>query len=114
MFNKTTLILTIFLSVISLAVASFIPARAITFQNPLDADSIEELIDSLINTIFYLSIAIVPVVIVIGGFYYLISGGSPEKIRTAKNIILYAVIGFVIVALAKALISVIKSVLGGS
>jgi hypothetical protein len=46
-----------------------------------------------------------------GGFYFLTSGGDPEKIRTAKKIITYALIGLLIVLLASALIFVIKLVL---
>lgn len=111
MFSKKTLILIIFLSLVSLAFAGFVLAQVI--PNPLSANSIEELIDSLINAIFWLAVVIVPLIIIIGAIYYIISGGSPEKIKTAKNIILYAVIGFAIVLLAKGLISMIKSIIGG-
>lgn len=86
---------------------------ALCINNPLCANSFQELIDSLINTIFWLAVVVVPLIIIIGAFYYLTSGGSPEKIKTAKNIMLYAAIGFVIVILAKAIMAVIKGILGG-
>lgn len=111
MFNKKTLILIIFLSLISLAFAGFVLAQGITIQNPLNANSIEELIDSLINAIFWLAVVVVPLMIIVGALYYITSGGSPEKIKTAKNIILYAAIGFLIVLFAKGIISVIRDVL---
>ena len=111
MFTKKTLILIIFLSLVSLTFAGFVLAQGITIQNPLDASSIEELIDSLINAIFWLAVVIVPLMIIIGALYYITSGGSPEKIKTAKNIILYAAIGFLIVLFAKGIISVIRDVL---
>jgi hypothetical protein len=44
------------------------------------------------------------VMIIIGGFRYITSGGKQESITAAKNTILYAVIGLVIVALAQVIV----------
>lgn len=44
------------------------------------------------------------VMIVIGGFKYVLSAGDPNSVNSAKNTILYAVIGLVIAALAQAII----------
>jgi hypothetical protein len=39
--------------------------------------------------------------IIIGGLRYVTSGGKQESVTSAKNTILYAVIGLVIIALAQ-------------
>lgn len=44
------------------------------------------------------------VVIIIGGFKYVLSAGDPNSINSAKNTILYAVIGLVISVIAQAII----------
>jgi len=44
------------------------------------------------------------IMIIIGGFRYITSGGNDTSITSAKNTILYAVIGLVIVALAQVLV----------
>jgi hypothetical protein len=44
------------------------------------------------------------IMIVYGGLRYVTSGGSSEGVGNAKNIILYAIIGLVIVALAQAIV----------
>jgi len=88
-------------------------AKAITFENPFKAKSFEELIDAIINFIFWVAMAIVPIIIIIAGFLFLTSGGDPEKVRTAKKIILYACIGLAIILFAKGIISLIKSVIEG-
>lgn len=44
------------------------------------------------------------VMIIIGGFKYVLSAGDPNSVNSAKNTILYAVIGLVIAALAQAII----------
>jgi len=44
------------------------------------------------------------VMIMVGGFTYITSGGSPEKLTTARNRITYSLMGLAIVALAWAII----------
>ena len=83
------------------------------FINPLACATFPECIEKIINFIFWIAVAIVPIVIIIAGFLFLTSGGDPEKVRTAKKILLYACIGLVIVLLAKGIISIVKTVIGG-
>jgi len=85
----------------------------ICIQNPLKSCSFEDLVNSIINFIFYVAVALAPLMIIIGAFYLLTSGGSEQKIKTGKDIMMYTVIGLTIVLLAKGLISVIKQLLGG-
>ena len=85
----------------------------ITIINPLGAESFEELIENLINFIFWVAVAIVPIMIIVAAFYFLTSGGDPEKVRTAKKIILYTCIGLAMVLFAKGIISLIKTVIEG-
>jgi hypothetical protein len=79
--------------------------------NPLACNTIPECIEKIISFILWIGTAIFPIIIIIGGFLFLISGGDPEKVRTAKRMIFWAVIGLVIVLLARGIISVIKSVI---
>ncbi len=70
-------------------------------------------INSIIKTvidIFSLVVGVVAVImIIIGGLKYITSGGDSGNITGAKNTILYAVIGLVVVALAQ---FIVKFVLG--
>ncbi len=55
----------------------------------------------IINT-FSVIIGIVAVIMIIfGGFRYITSGGSDNGVSSAKNTILYAIIGLIIVVLAQ-------------
>jgi len=81
--------------------------------NPLACDTIPECIEKIINFIFWVALAIVPIIIIIAGFLFLTSGGNPEKVQTAKRIIFWAVIGLAIILFAKGIISLIKSVIEG-
>jgi hypothetical protein len=79
--------------------------------NPLACNTIPECIEKIISFILWIGTAIFPIIIIIAGFLFLTSGGDPEKVRTAKRTIFWAVIGLVIVLLARGIISVIKSVI---
>ena len=64
-------------------------------------DSINRLIKDVIN-IFSIVVGVVSVImIIIGGFRYITSGGDSGNVSSAKNTIIYAIIGLVIVALAQ-------------
>jgi hypothetical protein len=80
--------------------------------NPLQVCDFRELIDNLINFIFVLALGIAPLMVIIGGAYFLTSAGDPKKIDTAKKIIIYTLIGLVIVLFAKGIIVVLEDILG--
>ena len=71
--------------------------KAITFGPPFEGLTFKKLTENIINFIFWVAIAIVPIIIIVAAFYFLTSGGDPEKIRTAKKIILYTFIGLFII-----------------
>lgn len=62
---------------------------------------VNSLISAVIN-IFSIVVGIIAVVMIIfGGFRYITSGGDSTKVTSARNTILYAIIGLIIVALAQ-------------
>ena len=65
---------------------------------------VDEIIELVIN-IFSLIVGVVSVImIIIGGLKYITSGGDSGNITGAKNTILYAIIGLVVVALAQVVV----------
>jgi hypothetical protein len=69
---------------------------------------------TLVINIFSVIVGIVAVImIIVGGFKYITSGGESGKIGGAKNTIIYAIIGLIIVALAQFIVHfVLGNVLG--
>jgi len=88
------------------------PPGHICIENPLEAESFEDLLNSIVNFIFYVGIAIAPIMIMIAAFFFLTAGGDPKRVDTAKQIILWTVIGLAIILLAKGLISVLRQIIG--
>lgn len=68
------------------------------------AERIDEIVSQIIN-ILSLAVGVVAVVmIIVGGFRYITSGGDSGNVTGAKNTILYAVVGLVVVALAQVIV----------
>ncbi|MBP5675044.1 hypothetical protein J6W91_01800 [Candidatus Saccharibacteria bacterium] len=54
------------------------------------------------------------ILIIYGGFKYILSTGEPSKVTTAKTTITNAIIGFIIAMLATLIINTIIMIIGGS
>lgn len=89
------------------------PGRVFNLENPLSFDSIEDLLDRIADVLFTLSIPILVIMVIIGGFYILTAGGSEQRVTTGKKVITWAVIGFVIILLAGSVASLIRNLLEG-
>jgi cytochrome bd-type quinol oxidase subunit 2 len=64
-------------------------------------NEIQSIVTGIVN-IFSIVVGIVAVImIIVGGFKYITSGGDSGNITSAKNTIIYAIIGLVVVALAQ-------------
>ena len=64
-------------------------------------DRINNIIKTVIN-LFSLVVGLVSVItIIVGGLKYITSGGDSNNVTSAKNTILYALVGLVVVALAQ-------------
>jgi cytochrome bd-type quinol oxidase subunit 2 len=64
---------------------------------------------TIINVFSVIVGAVSVIMIIYGGFRYITSGGESGNISTAKNTILYAIIGLVIVALAQFIVKFVLS-----
>lgn len=73
------------------------------------ADGVNNLIRQIIN-VFSVIVGIIAVIMIIwGGLKYITSGGDSGNVTGAKNTILYALIGLIIVALAQFIVRFVLS-----
>lgn len=66
-------------------------------------------LDSVLNTVFLVAGALATVFIVVGGLKYVLSTGSPEATKKAKDTVLYAIIGLLITIFAFAIVNFVIS-----
>ena len=78
--------------------------------------SLNDKIAKVINLLSVIVGVIAVIMIIVGGFRYITSGGKQESVTSAKNTILYAIIGLIIVALAQIIVKFVleKSTTGNS
>lgn len=76
-------------------------------------EKINDLIRSVINLLSVIVGVIAVIMIIVGGLRYITSGGNDTSVTSAKNTILYAIIGLIIVALAQVLVRFTLNQLSG-
>lgn len=76
--------------------------------------NLTRIIMTIINIISVIVGAVAVIMIIIGGFRYVTSGGNDSSVASAKNTILYALIGLIIVALAQVIVRFVLTGLAGS
>lgn len=104
--NYLITILLSFLIIFSFA----LPVKALTIINPITATTFEELIEAIVNLIFYLGMLIAPIMFIFAGIFFITAAGDSEKIQKAKNMIWWTVIGLILVIMAKGIIEVIQDI----
>ena len=81
--------------------------------NPLDAETLQEALNSFLNFLFFLAMALAPILIIYAAYLILTSGGDATKINRGKQIILWTLIAVAIVLFAKGFPALIKGAFGG-
>lgn len=70
------------------------------------------IIPVVINILSVIVGVIAVIMVIVGGLKYITSSGEPGNVTSAKNTILYAVIGLVVVALAQIIVRFVLSEVG--
>jgi len=73
---------------------------------------IVSMITSVTNWIFYIMMVAVVIVFVIAGAMFMMAGGSTEKTKTAKGMMILGIVGLVIALVAKLIPSVVRLIVG--
>lgn len=107
--NKKIILLYIFIGLFGLA--SFALAQ-VTIKNPLSAENFGQLLLQIAGAVGLLVGTLGTIMIIVAGIFYLTSAGSPERMKTAKTALVYAIAGIAIGIAATTIVEVIKSVLG--
>ena len=91
-----------------------LPTIAMGDAAPKIIDNVDELINlikSLTDILFTALIVMSSAFIVWAGFEFVTSGGSDEKVGSAKKKMTYALIGLVVAIAARGLVAVVRSIL---
>lgn len=71
--------------------------------------SLGSLIKTIVNVLLFLIGAVSVIMIIIGGIKYTVSNGDSTAVKSAKDTILYSIIGLVVAIMAYAIVSFVIS-----
>ena len=103
---KKLLLLPLIIFISFLFFANFVQAN--TTIDPTGPGSFKELIEAFIEIIRNIVAPLAAVMVIIAGILYATSAGNPERIQQAKDFLIYAIIGVIIVLIAQAVITTIE------
>jgi hypothetical protein len=69
----------------------------VEFTNPVQMNTVQEVIDAVINFVVILSFPAVTALVLYGAFLMLTSAGDARKFQTGWKVVLYAAIGFTVI-----------------
>lgn len=78
----------------------------------ITAENFSQFLSNIISTLLIIAALAFFFYFILGGFQYIISGGDKAGVEEAKNKITYAFIGFIIVAIAWAVLKLITYFFG--
>ena len=78
-----------------------------------EIDNTHSTISTPIGWAFWLLIMISVIMVVIGGFKYVTSQGNQQQLKSAKDTILYAIVGLVVAIAARAIVQLVVASLYG-
>lgn len=70
-----------------------------------EGTDVNSIVTDVINFLSWFVGVVSVVMIIVGGFRYITSGGSNDKVSSAKSTIVYALIGLILVALAQFIVN---------
>lgn len=80
-------------------------------RNPLRADSLEELVNALVDIALQIGVIVATLALIWVGFLFIIAIGNPSKIEDARQALKWVVIGIVVLFSAKIVIEIIRGTL---
>jgi len=94
------------LPIVSLAQIEPIP------PGPQTPQAIIDIIDRVANWFFAILLAAAVIFIVLAAYQFLTSGGDPARVGTARQSLIYALIGVAVAFLARGLVTLVRLALG--
>jgi len=88
--------------------------QSLNITNPLrGVNDVTTLVGNIINFLIILAFPITAILIVYAGFLYITSAGNDEKVKTAQKALIWAIVGFAVVLVARSVPAIIEEFLSG-
>ena len=99
------------------AILLTLPAIILAFNpgpipNPAPGLSVNDLVDLVFAILWPIAVAFFIIMFVIAAFHFFTAAGDPEKVKSARNFVLWGVVGVVVALLAWSIPFIIRNTLG--
>ncbi len=100
------------------AVLMALPALILAFNpgpvpNPVATLNVGAIIDILFTILWPVAVAFFIVMFVLAAFLFATSQGDPEKTKSARNAVIYGVVGVVVALLAWSIVFILRNMIPG-
>ncbi len=101
----------------SLALLIALPVSVLAFNpGPIPATNasinVNDIIDVIFSILWPIAVAFFIIMFVIAGFMFATAQGDAEKVKTARNFVVYGVVGVIVALLAFSIVFIIRNQLG--
>ncbi len=101
----------ILLLIILTGLSFFSFTEAVKIKNPLNVDTFDDLIDAIAGIIELIVGSLAVLMLIIAAIYFITAAGDLNQISQAKTMVKYAIIGVIIASMARAIGTVVESLL---
>jgi hypothetical protein len=100
------------LAIAIMPVVAFAQPSVVSLPNPFTVNTIEDLLEAIINWLLILVLPVVVLIISFAGVQFMIGGSSPQQRTNAINMIKYALIGYTVILLSRLILGLVTGLLG--
>ncbi len=86
-------------------------AQGLGIKNPIEADSLTELISAVVKAVRYVAIPFIVLAIMYSGWLFILAQGRAEKLTAARNTLQWVLLGAFIVLSAELISTIIAATL---
>lgn len=104
----------------SLVAISLLAAPTLVLAQPVSAPELEvccgsnSILYRVMNWLFAILLIVAAIFIILAAYTFVTAQGDPDKVKTARNFVLYALIGVLVAFGARGLVSLVGTVAGGT
>ena len=87
------------------------PETDVTKDTTPPTNSVEEAINNVMNWFFIIVLIIAVMFLLYAGFLFITAGGDPDKVNTARQNVMYAMVGVAVAVLAKGIVALVQGLM---
>jgi len=73
--------------------------------------SVEDALTNITNWFFVIVLVIAVLFLLVAGFQFITAGGDPDRVNSARQNVMYAMVGVAVAVLAKGIVSLVQGIL---